>query len=251
MEINFRGVLQYMKDKKVLLEEKKIFFMKAQIPFNNAKTEEINLSYYNNNRDLRDIRDLEIMNMNLKELNFDFLNCKNFLDIGFGTGKFILQLSKEYNINFYGIEPLKSVFLKFITSNDIPLNLQVKNCHLEDYEPKIKFDCIHSFFVLEHMINPLIMFEKSYKLLNKNGRLIFTCSNSSSFIKGRHEIESHRWIPDLKTILKILHKYNFIVEKYFTYGGFSQPRNIIKNFGNKLIKKLKIGDVMCLMAKKE
>jgi hypothetical protein len=49
MEINFRGVLQYMKDKKVLLEEKKIFFMKAQIPFNNAKTEEINLSYYNNN----------------------------------------------------------------------------------------------------------------------------------------------------------------------------------------------------------
>jgi SAM-dependent methyltransferase len=224
--------------------------MKAQLPFNLSKTEDINMSYYEDEtrRQQRDNADFLLMVRNLKEFGiWGKLRDSNirFLDVGYGTGNLLRLLSENGYGLYYGIEPLKEVYDKY----RIPY-AATQNIDIENYDPPVSFHFIHSFFVLEHMINPLLMFEKAYEWLVTGGRLIITCPNADCWVKGRHEIESHRWLPDRKNLIKIAQDYGFKVNKWFTYGGFSTPRGPIKSYLNKWIKRFKKGDVVCLMLEK-
>lgn len=229
-------------------KETKIYYMKAQLPFNSKRTEEINMSYYvDGRREERDKHDFIIMLQNMLDLGVSANIYKyetRFLDVGFGTGLLLKHLSENGCGMYYGIEPLKEIFEKY------NLGIKTQNIDLEHYEPPVSFHVIHTFFVLEHLINPLILFEKAKKWLVSGGKLIITCPNADCWIKGRHEIESHRWLPDRKTLLKIAKDYGFKVNKCFTYGGFSSPRNFFKNVLNKIIRLCNKGDVVCMMLEK-
>jgi len=261
------------------LKEKKPYFMMAQLPFNTTETEELNITYYDEDRERRDQVDIEIMIDNLFELGeLSIRGVKgtiNFLDVGFGTGYLIERLCKIGLGNYYGIEPIKSVFdktkekLDYLKNNVDIIETKwstqyisasmigkyfLENTDLENYNPGIKFDYIHSFYVLEHMVNPLVMFEKSRELLEENGKLIITCPNNDGYVpqvyKSRHAIKSHRWLPGKKILFRILKDYGFEIEKYFTYGGFPAPRTKTQNIANNLFKKFNLGDVICFLVKK-
>tara|TARA_Y100000310_G_C20548070_1_gene746616 strand:- start:259 stop:960 length:702 start_codon:yes stop_codon:yes gene_type:complete len=233
--------------------------MKAQFPFNLADLEELNITYYDEDREKRDKIDISIMIQNLKRLGMYSGLTKefsDFLDVGFGTGKLLRHLKENGKGSYFGIEPIKEVFdLTKKSFKDLDPPPLVENVDLESYIPKVKFNYIHSFFVLEHLLNPILLFEKASEWLKREGILITTCPNDSGFIpkhfKSRHAIESHRWLPDKKTLFKVLDDYDFNVIEWFTYGGFSSPRNIFKNIGNKILKILDAGDVICFAAQKK
>jgi SAM-dependent methyltransferase len=233
------------------LQEDAPLYMKAQLPFNLNETEEINMSYYVDGlRDERDEQDLLIMMQNMLDLNVRpsiYKHNIRFLDVGFGTGLLLEHLCEKGSGQYYGIEPLTKVYEKYYP-NFKKANTQ--NIDLEHYEPSVSFHIIHTFFLLEHLINPLVLFDKAREWLVKGGKLIITCPNADCWVKGRHEIESHRWLPDRKTLLEIARRYNFKVNKYFTYGGFPSPRNVFKEMANKVIKFFNKGDVICMMLEK-
>lgn len=102
----------------------------------------------------------------------------NFLDVGCGNGRLIIQMAKLFeNSRFTGVEP--SVYgIKVATRNIEQLGLKdrvfVENLGGEELQYKEKFD-IACMILVFHEINPKIRFkvlENIYNALKKGGRLI-------------------------------------------------------------------------------
>jgi 2-polyprenyl-3-methyl-5-hydroxy-6-metoxy-1,4-benzoquinol methylase len=139
-------------------------------------------------------------------LNY-FKNRKSkisILDIGCGKGDFLADLDPDkfekngVEINPQGIEICRRK----------NINVYDKKVESIDFGSK-KFDVITLWHVLEHLENPLIIFEKAQNLLSEGGVLILQVPNNESlgFGFGREywfhlDSPRHLVIPSQKTIKK-------------------------------------------------
>ena len=243
------------------MSKKSPLFMMAQLPFNNTETVELNspmipIMDEKGNIDIakRNLIQLQVLNEMLQAK-------KTVLEIGCGNGYLEEYLYKNGKGDYFALEPIESEYKKTLANlEEININPDIlKNrfhCGIlsPSLFPQVQFDFIYSYHVFEHLENPLEMIEFAKERLSKNGKLIITCPNVEGFIPQHHlavwrcSIASHRWLPGLKTITRVLKESGFKVEKCFTYGGYPTPRNIWKNLMNYYFKWTNQGDVMTVMA---
>lgn len=193
----------------------------------------------------------------------------NFLDVGSSAGE-LIELAKDNNfksssveMSKRGINFLKSKGINVFAGNFFKLKL-----------PENFFTVISFLTILEHFLNPLFALKKANKLLKKNGILVFSVPYyglSAKILKAHWLYLSpfigHIYCFSYKSILKMLQKANFklLKIKYSTLSpeltfGEQHPKNILlkQKFLQKvnapkiweLIRKLKIGDAVLVIAKK-
>lgn len=104
---------------------------------------------------------------------------KRLLDIGSGPGLF-LDVATKSGLDASGVEPSLDAFeysLKKYKCN-------VLNKTLEDLDScKEKFDFIHSYLVLEHVLNPSGFIKKARSMLKMNGLLCVIVPNDFNEFK--------------------------------------------------------------------
>jgi len=203
--------------------------------------------------------------MNLEDFGIidDMLKYKTrILEIGSWNSFIAYYLLLNGNPFYYGIEPSKEAIefseKKLSEVNDqVHFQFQQNTLENSTYEDNF-FDYIISYDTFEHFKNPMTLLKKTYKWLKPGGITVLACPNASGFhprffgiYKWRMLFSTHAWLPDKETLFKAFEFCNLKIEKYFTFGGFKGPRNIIRGVGNKLLKLFNLGDRIVIMARKE
>ncbi len=150
---------------------------------------------------------------------------KTILDIGCGTGDFLLACKKN-NFIVKGVEPNKKA--RVLAKNKLGI-LSSKIENFEEDLPKvyetineidITFDVITMWHVLEHVPNLEEYIEQLKKLLKPNGTLIIAVPNYKSFdakhykeFWAAYDVPRHLWHFSKKSIKLLFKKENMIVEK--------------------------------------
>ncbi len=244
--------------------------MMAQVPFNQDDAVELNLPMTQRMDDLGNLKinlkNFEKLSILEKCLQEDF----SFIEIGSGRGYFVNELYKKGKGKYFGLEPIPSehkISLDNIkkyaekefdkaTLKEILGRVELGTIEEKDY-PEGSFDLITSYHVFEHLVNPLVMFEKASKWLKPGGRLVITCPNVEGYVPRksladwRCNLPSHRWLPGKSVLLNLFKQSNFKIEKYFTYGGYPSPRTFWQELMNTSFGILGQGDVMVVCGLKE
>ena len=139
----------------------------------------------------------------LKRINDVCDNDGKILDIGCGSGKYLLMLKKHCrHMELYGIDisiPEELKFnkdIKFLSSDLLTLDF-----------PDCSFDIIRMGNLIEHVTNPADVIAKAYDLLKPGGILIGETPNSSSL---GHKVWKSLWGPiHAPRHLVIFNKKNF------------------------------------------
>lgn len=115
-----------------------------------------------------------------KELqkNNKLLNNIKVLDIGCFTGNFLILMNKK-GADVYGIELQKKAVE--LANKKLPGKIYEIDV-MEGKFPPHKYDVITLLGVIEHVKDPLLLIDKSSKLLRKGGLLMIQTPNSSSFL---------------------------------------------------------------------
>lgn len=109
---------------------------------------------------------------------------KNLLEIGCSSGFMLFPLT-EAGYNCTGIEP-SGVFSEFVKSRGMVIYESLK--HMLQLDPKVKFDAILHFFVLEHIVDPKVFLEAQLALLNNGGKIIFEIPNVADALYSVYDI---------------------------------------------------------------
>jgi len=112
---------------------------------------------------------------NLVSIEINKLNIKypSILEIGGGRGEFS---NKLHDLNLF-----KDIHV--VEPQELHLdhkNIHTYRCSFEELNLDTKVDCIVSFEVLEHLIDPIKFLTKSYELLNEGGILVLSTPNGDS-----------------------------------------------------------------------
>jgi len=111
-----------------------------------------------------------------------------------------------------GVEP-SGVFSDFVKNNNLTVYNSVEQ--LVDKKPKIKFDLIMHFFVLEHIADPLSFLSKQLSLLKTNGKIIFEIPNVADPLYSIYDIPdferfywslAHPWYFSQQSLEYLLNK---------------------------------------------
>ena len=140
------------------------------------------------------------------------VNINLAMDIGTGEGSFLKELLNYGVKNVIGVEPSKEA----INQADETVKKYILEgfFNAENFDNK-KFDLITCFQAIEHIENPLNLFNDIYKLLNKNGALFIVCHSYNSFVNKVLGMKSP--IYDIEH-LQIFSKKS--VKKIFELSGF-------------------------------
>jgi len=149
-------------------------------------------------------------------------NCSSLLDVGCGSGLFVLS-AKKHGFKAKGID-LSQKMISY-GKNKFNLDLSIKD-FLKMNE---KFDNITMRHFLEHTKNPSQCIKKAKSLLKKDGLLFIKVPNIESFafsISGKRwnwlSPPAHLFFFSPKTITKLLEKQGFTIRKIETRRGDSE-----------------------------
>ncbi|MDP1523619.1 MAG: class I SAM-dependent methyltransferase [Methylotenera sp.] len=184
------------------------------------------------------------------------LESGKILDVGCYAGQFLAAFSPSYDK--FGVEPSQAAAVRAgdkvspvkvrspKASQTAAVRAGDKGIHvlgatINDIAPEMKFDCIVSIDVVEHLLDPVDFFNKAFQLLNPNGFLIISTGNPSSFA-WRHIFKSRFWyvtnaehvsFPSQKFIKNLTHKLGGEVVEVtnFCYADIGLKRSLIKLFG--------------------
>ncbi|MDR2594098.1 MAG: class I SAM-dependent methyltransferase [Fibromonadaceae bacterium] len=152
--------------------------------------------------------------------NFRDLNSK-ILDVGCGNGTLLGEMRKYGYANLTGIEP----FLQ----SDIDYGNGIKVYKKELSELSEEFDLIMFHHSLEHISNPLEVFENIYRLLNKNGIAMIRIPIAGSYAWRKYktfwsqlDAPRHLFIFSIYAIKMLAEKNNLSLEEIFFDSTFFQ-----------------------------
>ena len=141
----------------------------------------------------------------------------NILDIGCGTGKFLLRLDSNV-FTKYGIEINAEGYKQCIQNGIIAYNQALQDIDFGT----TKFDVITLFHVLEHLENPTQTLLAIHPILSDDGVLIISVPNNRSLgfllgYKNWFHLDSprHLFIPSIHTLKYLADKTNFKILKSF------------------------------------
>ncbi len=202
---------------------------------------------------------LRLLWLNLADLEFfEFESTlgkdKYALDIGCAAGYFVDYLARR-GWHAEGIDIAQDCI-------EYACNVLQVNAHCGDFlsfQFNKQFDCITLWATIEHLHYPEKFIEKIFSLLHKNGMLyISTCRSSIvSFgaLFGKHwryyNFPHHLYFFSYKTLAKLLQLKGFTVTRFVTYGsGVGKPETVLRKLADIAAKKLYLGDMMLIAAKK-
>jgi SAM-dependent methyltransferase len=208
---------------------------------------------------------LKLQQLALKDSGFSKLEKKLFpakeqraevpsiLDIGCATGALIAFLrDKGWRVTGVEISP-SAVYAK----NE--RKLDVRNIPLEEnHFPDNSFDVILASHLIEHLNEPKIFLEETYRILKNNGAIFITTPDISGFqsrlfgSRWRSAIFDHLYLFSRRTLSKMLKTVGFKVESCHSWGGLAAgaaPKPV-KKTADFLAKRLNCGDVMIIRARK-
>ena len=161
------------------------------------------------------------------DLLFAKPNIKNLLDIGAGTGGFLIhfqQASPQTKLSaIESAEHAKAHLLSSISDLKMPVN-SAEDIHLigEKYDAVVLLQC------LEHVSQPLELCKDIHRILNDEGVLFLTVPNRFSFqliFKGKIEIKcyankTHLQFFSNQTLVAMMQKAGFKkIERISRFGG--------------------------------
>lgn len=111
----------------------------------------------------------------LEMLAYIPLDCKIILDVGCGEGYFGEELQRKNKAKVWGIEVINKIAKQ--AEKKLHKVLQGDISKIMISLPKSYFDCIIFNDVLEHMVDPYTILEKSKKLLKKDGIVVCSIPN--------------------------------------------------------------------------
>tara|TARA_B110000444_G_C18664619_1_gene512379 strand:- start:78 stop:896 length:819 start_codon:yes stop_codon:yes gene_type:complete len=162
------------------------------------------LKYFNYNKEHCNFVLTDVI-FSFKELNkyIKPKNIRSILEIGSGTGVLLNELKLLYpKKKFVGVDPNESGFHNYegISKKINKSNIVKKS--VNNFKSNKKFDLIFSTNVFEHVKSQTRYIEKTYNLLNKNGKNIIICPNYD------FPYEPHFVLPIIinKKITKIIFK---------------------------------------------
>jgi len=127
---------------------------------------------------------------------------KNLLDVGAGTGDFLLA-AKKRSWNVFGVEPNSTARIRAEEKGITLLK------SLEEL-PEIKFNVITLWHVLEHLPDLNQVIQKLYTLLEPNGKLLIAVPNYKSYdaryyknFWAAYDVSRHLWHFSRNTIAKL------------------------------------------------
>ena len=223
-------------------------------------SEESYLSYELKNEEaFLQLQLLALKDAGFNELEMELLKNPNgnkprILDIGCATGRLLYHL-KDRGWNTIGVE-ISSAEAEYAKNK----NLDVRNLPLEENNfPEGSFNVILASHLLEHLNDPASLIREAFRILGGGGSFFITTPNIKSFqaqlfgSRWRSAIFDHLYLFSKKTLRKMLEQNGFSIEKIATWGGLaagtaSKP---VKNFFDKAVKRLGLGDVMIIRAKKK
>ena len=153
----------------------------------------------------------------LKLINSFKTSNKNLLDIGCGTGDFLITcLTNGWNV--VGVEPNKNA--RELTNSKLDKNNLATIFKDVNELTSQKFDVITMWHVLEHVPNLNEYILKLKQLLKPNGVLVVAVPNFKSFdaiyykqFWAAFDVPRHLWHFSRKSISLLFKNYNLIVEK--------------------------------------
>jgi 2-polyprenyl-3-methyl-5-hydroxy-6-metoxy-1,4-benzoquinol methylase len=183
--------------------------------------------------------DYSYMNLNnkrVKKINENrlvflskYLKKGNLLDIGCGTGLFLNQAKKHFDVE--GLEYSK--YACDIAKN--MFKLKVYNTDIESFDSDKKYDVVTSFHVLEHIRQPDLYLHDVKKIIKKKGHIYIIVPNINSFsflFFGKYwewlNPPKHLSYFNMKTLKLLLRKEGYDIVDIKTQKG--DDYNFLFNF---------------------
>jgi len=147
------------------------------------------------------------------------------LEIGSSSGFMLLPLAKQ-GMEVWGIEP-SGYFSKFSTSNGITTYNSLDE--LTQANPEKKFDLVMSFFVMEHVKDPLKFVKQCLELKSEQGNIVIEIPAVHDPLHSLYDFPAferfywsiaHHWYFSKKSLEFILNKMSvkYSIIKYQRYG---------------------------------
>ena len=143
------------------------------------------------------------------------LRTLEILDIGAGDGAFLSVCQQRGANRVLGIEPSKAAIDS--ASMDLQKFLQLGTLD-SSTEFEEKFDLVTLFMTIEHVADPVTVFDSLKRCLNDDGRIAIVCHNRLSFVNRVLRTKSpifdieHQQIFTLKGITLMFERMNMEVE---------------------------------------
>ena len=117
----------------------------------------------------------------------DFVNAKNVMEIGYGTGMVLNEVAAKYpEVELYGIDFSKVMYNKallncsrFIKDGRMKLNFG----DMLQYQPKTSFDVVYGINVIYFWKDLEMYFQKLHGMLNDNGILYLYMADAETLKK--------------------------------------------------------------------
>lgn len=152
----------------------------------------------------------------------------NVLEVGCGTGNYIIAINRAVGASSYGVDPSKKMLKKAKERTEKVVFKEGKGENL-DFENS--FDLIFSVDVIHHMDSPSQYFEETYEALKKDGK-ICTVTDSEWIIRNRMPLSEY--FPE--TIEADLGRYPKIDElkTQMARAGFTEIRGSIVEYSKEI-----------------
>jgi len=175
--------------------------------------------------------------------SLDEIENKKWLDIGSGTGEFILAIKNftNDNIDIIGSEPN-------LDKQKIAIEKKINTTFIDIENTNDKYDFISMLNVYSHIYNPVDFIQKVKKLLKPNGEIFIETSDTVSFSAKQHYkpfyLPDHLSFASEKILKDIFERNGFkfisIKKTPLVKGGFYKfIKELIKFFLPKYKSKLK------------
>ena len=153
--------------------------------------------------------------------NFKSYHNKRIIDIGCGSGDFLVNLKKRWKKSkLFGLEPSETMSKKF-KDNDI----KIFNNVIEKFKVNKKFDVVTCFELFEHVHDPHIFIKSLNNILSRGGLIYLSTLNIDGFdIKYLRENSNSIYPPyhlnffSIKAMKKLLSLNGFNKIKIITPG---------------------------------
>jgi SAM-dependent methyltransferase len=185
------------------------------------------------------IKKILLLNISTKDPKFPAPG--KILDIGCGSGKFLYS-AREKGWDAYGVE---------VSSTGAKLGKEAAGLKifsgtlLESNFSNSFFDYVRSNHSFEHLVNPNEVLGEIYRILKPDGKLMIGVPNIDSFNAKLFKqywwylgAPVHTFNYSTKTLVTMLEKHNFIVEKINYNSNYSGILGSVQIFFNRNSKRL-------------